>query len=310
MSASAALMPVAQRLRAIPVSFWRALGMMLIALWVLWLLAKLVWRVDDAINWTPPAPKPIEERAISAKQVDIEALIQVELFGSAAEAVVEQSAQEAPDTTIPLKLLGVYAAETPLLASAIVAQNSGQQEVVFVGGDMPGGHGKLKEVFSDRVVIDRNGRLETLRMEDLTGQLAAMMQVQNDAVVKPAGEGTLDKRYDPQVSAAIQDFREKLNTDPASLTDIMRVEPAYVNGEMQGYRIGPGKDRKLFARFGLQANDLVTAINGVRMDDPTRAFTMMNDINSAKELNITLRRGEQEVNLLLNMQANDSQNLR
>ena len=292
MSALNALTPLRQRLAAVPVSLWRRLVYLLVGLWLLWLLAKAFWRVEETLFWQPPPPPPVVAVSSGQQTVDIEALLRAELFGSVTQVVQEQKVEDAPETTVPLKLLGVYAAETPKKASAIVSQNSGQQAVVFV----------------DRIIIDRSGRLETLRMEDLTGQLAGMMQIQSDAPKPPpSGQQTLDKRYDPQVSAALQDIRGKLNTDPASLTDVLSVQPLYVNGEMQGYRVGPGRDRKLFARFGLQANDVVTAINGVQLNDPTQAFAMMNDLNSATELTITLRRGDQDVNLLLNLQPNPSE---
>ena len=308
MSALNALTPLRQRLAAVPVSLWRRLVYLLVGLWLLWLLAKAFWRVEETLFWQPPPPPPVVAVSSGQQTVDIEALLRAELFGSVTQVVQEQKVEDAPETTVPLKLLGVYAAETPKKASAIVSQNSGQQAVVFVDEPIPGGYGTLKEVFADRIIIDRSGRLETLRMEDLTGQLAGMMQIQSDAPKPPpSGQQTLDKRYAPQVSAALQDIRGKLNTDPASLTDVLSVQPLYVNGEMQGYRVGPGRDRKLFARFGLQANDVVTAINGVQLNDPTQAFAMMNDLNSATELTITLSRGDQDVNLLLNLQPNPSE---
>jgi len=296
------------RFQAVPLRWWQRLLLLLALLWLLATLARASWRVYDALSWTPPPP-PASAAAFEAPvPIDIEALISAELFGSAEIAAPEQTVADAPDSTASLKLLGVYAAENEQKASAIVEETTGAQSVVFVGEALPGGYGTLKQVFADRVIIDRGGRLETLRMEDLTGQLASMMQIQNDVPKPPpSGQQTLDKRYDPQVSAALQDIRGKLNTDPASLTDVLSVQPLYVDGQMQGYRVGPGRDRKLFARFGLQANDVVTAINGVQLNDPTQAFAMMNDLNSATELTITLRRGDQDVNLLLNLQPNPSE---
>lgn len=291
------------RFQAVPLRWWQRLLLLLALLWLLATLARASWRVYDALTWTPPPP-PASAAAFEAPvQIDIEALISAELFGSAEIAAPEQTVADAPDSTASLKLLGVYAAENEQKASAIVEETTGAQSVVFVGEALPGGYGTLKQVFADRVIIDRGGRLETLRMEDLTGQLGDLSGPKEE----PGGKAeirSIDKRRDAQVAQSLNDVRSKLQTDPASLRDVLSIEPSYDkgSGQLLGYRLGPGKDRKLFGRVGLQRNDLVTAINGVALDDPTRAMALLNDLNSAKELTLTLQRGGQQIDLQLPLQ--------
>jgi len=291
------------RFQAVPLRWWQRLLLLLALLWLLATLARASWRVYDALSWTPPPP-PASAAAFEAPvPIDIEALISAELFGSAEIAAPEQTVADAPDSTASLKLLGVYAAENEQKASAIVEETTGAQSVVFVGEALPGGYGTLKQVFADRVIIDRGGRLETLRMEDLTGQLGDLSGPKEEPVGK-AEIRSIDKRRDAQVAQSLNDVRSKLQTDPASLRDVLSIEPSYDkgSGQLLGYRLGPGKDRKLFGRVGLQRNDLVTAINGVALDDPTRAMALLNDLNSAKELTLTLQRGGQQIDLQLPLQ--------
>lgn len=291
------------RFQAVPLRWWQRLLLLLALLWLLATLARASWRVYDALTWTPPPP-PASAAAFEAPvQVDIDALVSAELFGSAEIAVPEQTVADAPDSTASLKLLGVYAAENEQKASAIVEETTGAQSVVFVGEALPGGYGSLKQVFADRIIIDRGGRLETLRMEDLTGQLGDLSGPKEEPVGK-AEIRSIDKRRDAQVAQSLNDVRSKLQTDPASLRDVLSIEPSYDkgSGQLLGYRLGPGKDRKLFGRVGLQRNDLVTAINGVALDDPTRAMALLNDLNSAKELTLTLQRGGQQIDLQLPLQ--------
>ncbi|HEX4910284.1 MAG TPA: type II secretion system protein GspC [Permianibacter sp.] len=292
------------RFQAVPLRWWQRVLLLLALLWLLATLARASWRVYDALTWTPPPP-PASAAAFEAPvQVDIEALVSAELFGSAEIVVPEQSVADAPDSTASLKLLGVYAADNEQKASAIVEETTGAQSVVFVGEPLPGGYGSLKQVFADRIIIDRGGRLETLRMEDLTGQLGDLSGPKEDEPVGKAEIRSIDKRRDAQVAQSLNDVRSKLQTDPASLRDVLSIEPSYDkgSGQLLGYRLGPGKDRKLFGRVGLQRNDLVTAINGVALDDPTRAMALLNDLNSAKELTLTLQRGGQQIDLQLPLQ--------
>ncbi|MFZ5844043.1 MAG: type II secretion system protein GspC [Pseudomonadota bacterium] len=291
------------RFQAVPLRWWQRLLLLLAVLWLLATLARTSWRVYDALTWTPPPP-PASATAFEAPvQIDIEALVSAELFGSAEIAAPEQTVADAPDSTASLKLLGVYAADNEQKASAIVEETTGAQSVVFVGEALPGGYGSLKQVFADRIIIDRGGRLETLRMEDLTGQLGDLSGPKEEPVGK-AEIRSIDKRRDAQVAQSLHEVRSKLQTDPASLRDVLSIEPSYDkgSGQLLGYRLGPGKDRKLFGRVGLQRNDLVTAINGVALDDPTRAMALLNDLNSAKELTLTLQRGGQQIDLQLPLQ--------
>lgn len=292
-----------QKIRAVPTPWWQRLVIALALFWLLYTLAQTTWRVHDALTWTAP-PAPASASAIETPvTVDIDALVAAELFGAVDVAAPEVSAEDAPDSTASLKLLGVYAADNELKASAIVEETTGAQSVVFVNEALPGGYGTLKQVFADRIVIDRGGRLETLRMEDLTAQLGNLAGPSEDTGGKPEIRA-LDKRRDAQVTQSLREVRSKLQTNPSTLTDVLSVEPSYDkgSGQLLGYKVGPGKDRKLFGRVGLQRNDLVTAINGVALDDPTRALSLLNDLNDAKELTVTLQRGGQPVEIQFSLQ--------
>jgi len=293
-----------QKLRAVPVLWWQRTAMALALLSLLSTLTQTTWRVHDALSWSVPPPPASVSAMVQPVAVDIDTLVAAELFGSSAVAAPANATEEAPDSAVSLKLLGVYAAENEQKASAIVEETTGAQSVVFINEALPGGYGTLKQVFADRIVIDRSGRLETLRMIDATAQLGDLSGPTPDVAAPSEGARTLDKRRDAQLTQSLQDMRNRLQTNPASLTDVLSIEPSYekASGQLLGYRLAPGKDRKLFGRFGLQRNDLVTAINGVTLDDPTRTLSLLNDLNDAKELTVTLQRGGQPVEIQLSLQ--------
>ena len=78
-------------------------------------------------------------------------------------APVEQVAESAPDTRLNLKLRGVFASPNPKVARAIIADAKSNEDSYAVGDSLPGG-AILSQVFSDKVIIEHNGRLETLRL--------------------------------------------------------------------------------------------------------------------------------------------------
>ena len=72
---------------------------------------------------------------------------------------------------------------------------------------------------------------------------------------------------------------------------VIRPQPYMPNGQMKGYRIYPGRDRRKFAQLGFRPGDLVTEINGQRLDSmqngPMEVFGQM---DSSSELSFTLER--------------------
>lgn len=278
-------------LAKIPLSLWRTLLMLLAVAWLAWVLAKLLWLIYDGFSYQPPQAAPNATPVLVKRSVDITALIDAHLFGEAG-AVIDNGPQEIAETTVALKLVGVYGASDESKASAIVEQPGGQQDLVQVGDAMPGNNGTLKQVFGDRIVFDRGGRLETLRMEDATAQLANQIQTSNANIV--ATGATVDHRKDAQLAARLSEVRQKFHNDPSSIADLISIEPVSTGGGgLRGYRVGPGKDRKLFARAGLQRNDLLRAVNGISLDDPQQAMGLMNELQNANEISLTIDRGGQ-----------------
>ena len=63
----------------------------------------------------------------------------------------------------------------------------------------------------------------------------------------------------------------------------------------------PGANRQAFARLGLRAGDLVTAINGTPLDDKDRAQEIFGTLSSSTEARVTIRRANRQQDLVLNL---------
>ena len=77
------------------------------------------------------------------------------------------------------------------------------------------------------------------------------------------------------------------------------------DGQFSGFRIAPGKNRVLFGRLGLRRNDVITAINGIPADQ-NNAFMFIEQLSSASEISLDIKRGGQDVNVMFSAAA-DSQ---
>ena len=217
--------------------------------------------------------------------VDVNTITNAHLFGFAPKVAESTGNGPLPPSSIPLVLTGIMAANDPQYGLAILGQTAQSTKVYAVGDNVPGG-AKLHSVFSDHVVIDRNGQLETLA---LPRQVPA-------GTAPPPSAGAL------QMESPVADRMRKLITEqPNLMADVMRPQPVYANGKQTGYRVYPGRNRQAFLRLGLRPGDLVTAINGTPLDDPEHGQQIFNTLGASSEAHVTVQRNGQQQDVTLNL---------
>lgn len=254
------------------------------------LAARLVWMlvpVPESAAWRP-APVNLEASAAGERLVDLASLTQTPLFGiyEASGETAAGDLEDAPDTRLSLTLMGVLASESPL-ARALIAASNGEEKPFAVGAVVIPGV-ELKAIFADRVVLSRNGALETLRL-DKSAPSRAKAETSADAA--PVSSDTL---------ATLSDIRSQVLADPTRAANFLRVQPANVNGQLRGYRVYPGREREAFQQLGLRPGDLVTAVNGVELNDPQKALQLLSQLSQASLIEVTIQRAGQTQSLSLN----------
>jgi len=227
-----------------------------------------------------PALPPAQQ----APRLNAAAIANAGLFGDPAP-VANTNAADAPQTNIPLVLTGIIAAADPSMGLAILGENATSAKVFAVGDIVPGGV-KLHSVLSDKVILDRNGSLESLSLpRQSTGVAMAPPSVQNLPTENPIAER----------------MRQLITSEPGVISDIMRPQPVFAQGKQRGYRVYPGRNRQAFTRLGLRPGDLVTAINGTPLDDPARGQEIFSTLGSSSEAHVTVMRNGKQQDLTLNM---------
>ena len=96
-------------------------------------------------------------------------------------------------------------------------------------------------------------------------------------------------------------MRKIVNDDPGVIGQVLRPQPVFAGGKMRGFRVYPGANRQAFARLGLRAGDLVTAINGTPLDDRDRAQEIFGTLNSSTDARVMVTRNGRQQELVLNI---------
>jgi len=252
---------------------------------IAWELVQLTWMLLDrsTVESGPIAPAPASAQA--SKGPDVSSIIAAKVFGKA--EAEQQPVTDAQPTQMNLVLSAVFASTDPSKGLAIIGESAANGRVYAVGGTVRPGT-RLHAVYVDKVILDRGGTLETLSLP----RQPAVLKTSATARVAPTNAGA------PGQFA--ENLRRIAETNPSAITDIMRPQPVFQNGTQRGFRVYPGRDRQRFQKLGLQPGDLVLAVNGTPLDDPSRGQEIFNTIGSSDRVTVTIERNGQPQELTLN----------
>lgn len=240
------------------------LGVLLIA----WQAARLTWLFLAPAPTVAPAAAPTTIN--TPNRIDPQQIASAHLFGAPGSGSADPNSL--PQNT-SLVLAGTMALDDPQAGFAIVGESAANAKFYRVGASLSGG-ARLHSVYTDRVIIERNGQLETLVLPRGTASTAIISTPRTAATPSTPGDN----------------LRRSLSNNPSALGDLMRAQPVFANGVQKGYRVYPGRERQQFTRIGLQPGDLVTAINGSTLDDPARGTEILNTLTSSTTAQVTVER--------------------
>jgi type II secretion system protein C len=177
-----------------------------------------------------------------------------------------------------LTLRGILSVEEDPTApngSVIIESTRGEMKTYYVGQGIDGADGAtLHSVYADRVLLNRGGRLETLRLpKELT-----------------ASPGSPLPMAAPLPQPAPAPLRDVITENATRLADIIRPSPHVQEGRVVGFRVNPGRDRAAFEALGLQPGDVVTDINGTILDDPSQGLAVFQALGESTQANVTVLR--------------------
>ncbi len=262
-----------------------------------WLLGKVVWllipQTAEITPWRPTAGNVIAGNNDNA--IDFNALQNAHLFGQYTEnkpVIIDQPVvKDAPKTRLNLTLVGAVASNQVQSSLAVIA-NRGKQSTYGIGEEIEGTRATLKAVLVDRVIIDNQGRDETLMMQGIeynklseSPQLRRAQAVQQESVVG-------DK---------LEQIREEIAQDPKSVFKYISISPVKNGDDIIGYRVAPGREAALFNDVGLESGDIAVQLNGIDLSDPSSSAELMQIMSDPQELNLTVVREGQQYEIYIQL---------
>ncbi len=253
-----------------------------------WLMVEITWMFfpqgDDTLSVAQQKTQPRINN--QSQKNNFRKLTSANIFGVSNAAVV-QNQTDVPETRLNLTLKGVLAAMPMKMASAIIAQGKkGKEDIYGIGDKMPNGV-IIKEIHPEHVVLERSGRLETLKLQKISG-------------VGKVKSSSRYRRGSPE--AALKQIRSNILKNPTSFGDYALPVVVKENGRQIGYRLQPQAKGDLLAELGIEKNDVITQINGVKLDKPQNGISALRKLSTARNVSIVVKRNGAEIPLNISLQ--------
>ncbi len=260
-------------------------------------LAGLSWRL-----WPQQSGESLRDFSVTAlssssvnakKGQTLDGVASLHLLGVAelpTEKVVQQSVVDAPETRLSLTLRGIIALSSGGVGRALIAEGNAEERLYKVG-DTLSGSAVLHEVLADKVILKRGGRFETLTLPRERLEAEVSSAASRGRPASPSGAATTQLRT----------LRDEIAGNPQLAFSLIQAQPVLEQGKIKGYRVNPGRQRKLFQGTGLRPGDVVTHVNGVALSDPAQMASLFAQFKTADRFELQLERGGQATSLSIDL---------
>lgn len=248
-----------------------------------WRMAGLLWLLagQDQAQLARPT---VVALAASTVKVDGSRLTSFNIFKAPVTTSVDVA--NAPETTLQLKLNGVFASTIPSQSSAIISeQGQGIGKLYRVGQQVMGG-AVLSAVYVDRVLLQRHGQDEVLRF------IKTNLLGGEPMVVEPVVSNATHKQA-MQARSMLGNTLQRLENDPDSYLN----EMGLIANDGQGYEITNNVPSHIRRNLGLKAGDKILRLNGQPLGNIQRDKNLLQQVQQTGRARIEIQRGSHHLTI-------------
>jgi general secretion pathway protein C len=244
----------------------------------------------------------------------VDVILKRNIFNSEGAAVDEtKKTEEDPANKTPsveivksdlqVKLLGTIYGGDPYSGLALVENSSKKTINSFMVGDLLLAKATIKEVHREKIIIDRDGRLEYIEVAKT--ELARNKRKKKTSptgvqqtIAPIATEPPPDKfkeegfERDGKGMVMTKAYQQKLlTTDFTKVLQDAKATPNVEGGELKGFCLTRIRKDSIYEKAGLQNDDCVTEINGVPLQDAAQAIRLLQSLRNESDIDVRLTRG-------------------
>lgn len=205
---------------------------------------------------------------------------------------------EAFKSALPYKISGILFGGTAQ-ASLVVLEGSANG-IFKVGDRLPQG-GVLHDIAQNRIYILNKNCPEYIDLSvELPNDPRLSRSPQNASGAAYKEDGF--ERSGNNTTATKQWVNNILTNDFAKTLEEAKASPNIVGGQVKGFMISNITPNSVYAKLGLRDGDIVTAINGIELNDAARAIQTLNSMRNENTIEMQILRGGQTISFKVNVQ--------
>jgi type II secretion system protein C len=243
------------------------------------IISKVVWQIIDK-----EASFPISKAFSNDVDTGSSLSLPENLFGSL-KSTEKINHSKIEITRLNLVLIGILSGQEN---SSVIISKDGAKEKIYQINDLITPNTVLKEIFSQYVILDRNGSIEKL-------------EIRREKMDSLYTDTPLSFKITQTNKLKLKNYLKDLKKNPDNLFDILSVEPNFINGKLRGFIIAPGPEKTLFKELGFQKNDIIININNTDLNNLSEAIKLRDILVEEKIFNITIDRKGLTKFLIINL---------
>ena len=181
---------------------------------------------------------------------------------------------DVPPTSLSLRLYGIRYSNSGQLDAAILGFDPNNQRIY-----------KTNEVIADNIILEF---IEPERVVISRGGIRESVTFDSDTVLSP------------EITKALANSSKGIkveNINSSALSQMISFQPYFSNGTLKGYQIYPGNQSKLFDSSGLKSGDVLVAVNGLDIKDPS----VLKELSVFGQIKLDLIRDDDDLSIIVKL---------
>ena len=236
-----------------------------LAFFVLWQAGSLVWKLWLLNDESPQARALIPLSPKNTEPESLQNLLRYPLIQSASIPTTQGSASiDAPKTSLKLKLVGLMYSTDKNQARAII-ENPKDGARSYATHERVADNAEIYSIEPDRVILFHAGKQEALMLDPEHKTSSFQSDIGNQPIDAPKNSAEL-----------MRDFS---------------ASPVMENGKLLGFRLKALRNPGIMKEWGINPNDVITAVNGIPLNAPGRVMVLYDKLKKQREFEMTLNNG-------------------
>ena len=181
---------------------------------------------------------------------------------------------DVPPTSLSLRLYGIRYSNSGQLDAAILGFDPNNQRIY-----------KTNEVIADNIILEF---IEPERVVISRGGIRESVTFDSDTVLSPE---TIKVLANSSKGIRVEDINS------SALSQMISFQPYFSNGTLKGYQIYPGNQSKLFDSSGLKSGDVLVAVNGLDIKDPS----VLKELSVFGQVKLNLIRDDDDLSIIVKL---------